>query len=846
MTIFDIQLRLSGGNVEAGLNKLDRKLKSSEQQAAKLRRTINSVFGAGVAGLAIREFGRLTDTLIRAENRIGTVTRNTAELNLVTSELLDISKRTFSSFEAGAEVFARVGLSVKELGISQKETLRFTESLNKAVILSGSTAQESYAGIIQLSQGLASGTLRGDELRSVLEQLPVVADVIAEGLGRARGELRKLGSEGKITAEDVLRAFREATDDIDQRFLKIIPTIQQSFEVLKTEFIRLTKENESVRNINRLVSQSILFLADNLDFLAKAFTVVIGAISPLVAGKLLQGLVGGFTALNTIIRLNPFVAFVSGIAAAATALIAFQDDIKVTTDGVATLRDMNEEYASIIVSIWKDATSEIRKNFPELSRTFDDMDVSLKGFLILIARGFDNIGNITTGTASYLKAIWRDLGSSIVESLIDRFNDATISVNKFINKIITGINYINRFTKSQEFDLLPTEKENDFRGAGERLANTIAEGITVGSDKTIENSVTALFDRIEERAKKRIEEIKKKDLLKKQLFDALGDTPASKPEGIRADAQAVLDKLKQEAFLLGLTADRRKVLGDLLKENDKIQGGLNETEQRAIEQQLEKNRIAEIRSGLLDELNGKRIQAKEQLEALNQLYIEGDIALGPYLEKQKELAALLREPPAPDDLLGGIKDAYGEMADAALTASDIISEGFKSSIDGLANAFTDLAIKGKADFAGLARSILADMARMAAKALILKALGIAFPVLGGGNAVAGAVTGVAAQGVTTGGNNAYGGSFRVGGSGGTDSQLVQFRATPGERVDVTRKDKEKAAPAPTSESNVKILNVVDPDMVNAFLSSPAGERVLVNTIRQNAGSINSVLGGGRG
>src|SRR5690606_2602352 len=98
------------------------------------------------------------------------VTTGTENLTTVTSRLFDVANRTRSSFEGTANLYARVALATKELGIGQQELLTFTERVNQAIILSGASAQEAQAGLIQLSQGLASGALRGDELRSVLEQ----------------------------------------------------------------------------------------------------------------------------------------------------------------------------------------------------------------------------------------------------------------------------------------------------------------------------------------------------------------------------------------------------------------------------------------------------------------------------------------------------------------------------------------------------------------------------------------------------------------------------------------------------------------------------------------------------
>ena len=185
MATFPIDVVVNPGPAQRGARKVEQTLGRVERSAGNMGDAINRALGflgvaGGIAGItqATRGLVELVDTFTNVQNRLRTVTNGTAELAEATDQLFAIAQRTRSSFETTAELYARVGLASRELGISQQQTLEFTESLNQAVILSGASATEAQAGLIQLSQGLASGALRGDELRSVLEQLPVVSDVI--------------------------------------------------------------------------------------------------------------------------------------------------------------------------------------------------------------------------------------------------------------------------------------------------------------------------------------------------------------------------------------------------------------------------------------------------------------------------------------------------------------------------------------------------------------------------------------------------------------------------------------------------------------------------------------------
>ena len=233
---------------------------------------------AGLAGLGValvtREFIKFSDAATTLTNRLRVVTDTQEQLASVQGQLFAISERTRSSVESNAELFSRLAVAASELGKTQSELLQFTESLNKAIKIGGATAQEAGAGLIQLSQGLASGALRGDELRSVLEQLPVVAQVIADSLGVTRGELRKLGEDGKITAEVIFDAFKESREELDERFAKTVPTIAESFVQLSNSVIELAGAFNELTGASGLLAEGIGAVASAISTTAAAINSV--------------------------------------------------------------------------------------------------------------------------------------------------------------------------------------------------------------------------------------------------------------------------------------------------------------------------------------------------------------------------------------------------------------------------------------------------------------------------------------------------------------------------------------------------------------------------------------------
>lgn len=145
--------------------------------------------------------------------------------------LIAISRRTQSSLEGNIEVFNRLNQSLLQMGGTQQDTLNITELLAKAIKVSGASAVEGKSAMLQFGQALGSGKLAGDELRSLLETAPYLMRQLADGIGVPVGALKKLGEEGKLTADVVVNALSKAAARIDEDFKKFPQTIEAAMVV---------------------------------------------------------------------------------------------------------------------------------------------------------------------------------------------------------------------------------------------------------------------------------------------------------------------------------------------------------------------------------------------------------------------------------------------------------------------------------------------------------------------------------------------------------------------------------------------------------------------------------------
>jgi tape measure domain-containing protein len=283
----DIVFRESGIRViKRNLDELGESANRATRGVFLLQRALFVLGGFGITRALIAQ----ADALTNLENRLRLTTNSSVELQQVQTELFAIARRSRADLEGVAQTYTRTALSAKALGRSQEEVLKFTESVTKAAVLSGASTREINASLIQLGQGIASNRLGGDELRSILEQLPLVADIIAKELGVTRGQLRELGSEGKITGDIILDAFKNAADEIDALFANTQPTIEQAFTVARTNFLEFLDTFDDATGASAKLANAIIFVSQNIDLLVRSAAVLAGLLALSFAGSVLTSI----------------------------------------------------------------------------------------------------------------------------------------------------------------------------------------------------------------------------------------------------------------------------------------------------------------------------------------------------------------------------------------------------------------------------------------------------------------------------------------------------------------------------------------------------------------------------
>ncbi|EXI10344.1 tape measure protein [Acinetobacter sp. 694762] len=258
-----------GNELDSIERKGDFATKSMDALSVATRQLAGYMAGLVTVSAAISKM----DTYTGLQNRLKLVTNNQVELNKATEDTFRIAQKTYSAWDSVLQVYQRFSDNAKTLNLTMDDTARLTETVSKAVAISGASAAAADAALVQFGQALASGTLRGEELNSVMEQTPALAKAIAQGMGITVGELRSVAAEGKITSQEIVKALKNVQADVDALFAKTDITIGQSLTLLNNEITKFVGEAGKGSGAAQVLSGSIQTLAGNLDTLTNAMMI---------------------------------------------------------------------------------------------------------------------------------------------------------------------------------------------------------------------------------------------------------------------------------------------------------------------------------------------------------------------------------------------------------------------------------------------------------------------------------------------------------------------------------------------------------------------------------------------
>ena len=303
------RIDLLANNKSAGaLNKFKKDVKGVNSSVSQMRNLLATAF-------SVKELVNAANVMIGVENRMNALTGSASETAIAMHNMRRIASESRSDFDAVAMLYTRLSLATDHLGATQRDVADATQTVANTFIIAGSHAQEANNSARQLAQGLASGALRGDELRSVMENNTILTKMLADGLNMTIGELREFGHAGKLTAETVMPILIKGTKETNDQIMKMPMTLGQAGVALRNNFQFMIGDIQKATGGFSTLSAAIGKIANNLDFILIPALGVLGAMLP----KIIM-MTKAFTAAAL---KNPFV----WIPMALSALYIFREEI---------------------------------------------------------------------------------------------------------------------------------------------------------------------------------------------------------------------------------------------------------------------------------------------------------------------------------------------------------------------------------------------------------------------------------------------------------------------------------------------------------------------------------------
>ncbi|MGP2846122.1 tape measure protein [Serratia nematodiphila] len=279
----DVQGLLVGQRqVNTRLDEMEGRFNSTGKAVGSTEKAFSSLSRVAVilsAALSVQQVAQYANAWVDVNNKLVNAVRPTQQLADVTQRVFDISQETRSGLEATATLYGRLERATRSAGTSTEDLAKLTTTINKGLVVSGATAEEASSTMIQLSQALASGVLRGEEFNSISENGSRLAVALADSLGVTVGQLRAMAAEGKLTTDVVVKGLLSQGDVIAKEFGNTIQTMGQAFQIAGNNITKFIGESTSVQSGLKVFNDAVVSLSENVDVAAgvvTAFAIVLG------------------------------------------------------------------------------------------------------------------------------------------------------------------------------------------------------------------------------------------------------------------------------------------------------------------------------------------------------------------------------------------------------------------------------------------------------------------------------------------------------------------------------------------------------------------------------------------
>lgn len=498
----------------------NRQFNAIERRARQMNKNLDSVFSksfsgltaplAGVgAALGVDQLRKMTDTWTDLTSRVNLATGSIEKGTEVMGRLGDMARVTYSDLSQTTESYLSNSTALKELGYSADQTLDYTEALNNALVVSSAKGDRAARVIDALAKAMALGKLSGDNLNTVIASGGRVAEALAAGLNTTVGGLRKLGAQGKITGNDVVKALSSQMETLRKEAESMPATIGDGFTLLNNALLQYVGNADSATGVSRKISDALVIIADNFDKVADAGLQVAAVLAGALVGRSLAnmirtlGLAG--TALSSFTKALAAARTIGGLATALGGLSSAAGPLglliggalvlslggyaKASSDAANRSKELESGLEKIGLLAPKaakglDETAESASNFlnGDIARKAkalaDEIDRIRNGGAIF-AQG-DELGAISDRALSTLRSIYGQLNTTAVDkdarreiaSLAEQYRGLDVSAKTVFDRL----NAIRNLPVSESVKELADELERSVQKISGFQAQAVALG----------------------------------------------------------------------------------------------------------------------------------------------------------------------------------------------------------------------------------------------------------------------------------------------------------------------------------------------------------------------------------
>lgn len=473
-----------------------------------LQAQISAVMGA----LAIHQILDWADAWTTAANKISVFSKTQEETNLVLETLYNIAQKVGQPLNGVVDLYHKLSIQAKSLGVSIEDNIRVTEIVSKALAIQGTSAQAASGALLQLSQAFGTGKVKAQEYNSLLTGLPLVLKIAAENIEKAGGSVARLTAmqrAGELSSKMLYDAILKGGVNVDELFGKMTRTFAQGFSVFTNGLSKFLGEMNASLGLSNKFYDVMKLISDNLPTIVRLLgivaTAVIAAFAPAIITAFAAALGTVAVALGRITLLlltNPFAL----IAAAVASVIAFGDAWDAGIDSMTTVKDVFralvdeiagafdtlkygiggfwEDLVNFAQSAYNTISGETDKSvgswFSAYSTFFDDVGTGFIGMLRGIAKVMDAIAGLITGVVIAIGRIFAGL-PNVIQNIFNAIYNIIASIMEgSINVVIGGINKIREISGGALIDAVSFEKKQINTKVFEEYGADVAASIDRG------------------------------------------------------------------------------------------------------------------------------------------------------------------------------------------------------------------------------------------------------------------------------------------------------------------------------------------------------------------------------